>query len=203
MRRRSSPDTVSSVTNTETLRMWEPVDPLPEPTPGAHFVRRREPRTSLDEHATVLLVSRAPAPRLDTRYTERVRFLPATWPGPGHYGVEVNAKTGTGAWARRVVAYIVDRNLEDLGVIAWSMPLYIDSLVAAAARERRPPLDPVDVADPDRGFDVLIKHGAGRFTDVSLAPEPSPLGDDRWLRFAADHPLIDVLARTPRTFDIG
>jgi hypothetical protein len=186
----------------ETLRMWEPVDPLPAPKPGAQFMRRRADRTLLDEHETVLLVSRAPAPRLDTRYTQRVRFLPATWPGAAHYGVEVNVRTGTGAWARRVVAYIVDRNLEELGVVAWSMPLYIDSLVAVAARERRPH-EQLDVADPDRGFDVLIDHGAGRFTDVTLAPEPSSLGDDRWLRFAADHPLIDVLARTPRTFDIG
>ena len=187
---------------TETYRMWEPVDPLPEPTPGAQFMRRRSVRKLLDEHETVLLVSRAPAPRLDTRYAQRVRFLPASWPGAAHYGVEVNVRTGTGAWARRVVAYIVDRNLENLGVIAWSMPLYIDSLVAVAARERQP-REPVDVADPERGFDVLIDHGAGRFTDVSLALAPSPLGDARWLQFAADHPLIDVLARTPRTFDIG
>ena len=123
---------------TENFKMWEPVDPLPEPTPGAQFMRRRAARQLLDEHTTVLLVGRAPAPRLDTRYTQRVRFLPATWPGAEHYGVEVNVRTGTGAWARRVVAYIVDRDLEDLGVIAWSMPLYIDSLVAAAAWERRP-----------------------------------------------------------------
>ena len=187
---------------TDSIRMWEPVDPLPEPTPGAHFVRRRAARTVLDEHASVLLVGRAPAPRLDTRYTQRIRFLPATWPGAQHYGVEVNVRTGTGAWARRVVAYIVDRDHEDVGAMAWSMPLYIDSLVAEAARERRPS-DPVDVAHPDRGFDVLIEHGGGRFTDVRLAPEPSMLGYDRWLRFAAEHPLIDMLARTPRTFDIG
>ena len=186
----------------ETSKMWEPVDLLPEPTAGAQFMRRRAVRAVLDEQETVLLVSRAPAPRLDIRYTQRVRFLPATWPDAQHYGVEVNVRTGTGVWARRVVAYIVDRNLENLGVIAWSMPLYIDSLVAAAAQERRI-RDPIDVSDPDRGFDVLIEHGAGRFTDVSLAPEPSQLGDERWLRFAADHPLIDVLARTPRTFDIG
>jgi hypothetical protein len=187
---------------TEIRRIWEPVDPLPEPTPGAQFRRRRAASTVLDEHATVLLVSRAPAPRLDTRYTQRVRFLPATWPGAEHYGVEVNVRTGTGAWARRVVAYLVDRDHEDLGVMAWSMPLYIDSLVAAVARERLL-RDPVDVADPDRGFDVLIDYGGRRFTDVGLATDPSPLGDDNWLRFATDNPLPDVLARTPRTFDIG
>jgi len=51
---------------------------------------------------------------------------------------------------------------------------------------------------PGRWPDYAGNEAAGIWRNVT-----SLLGDDRWLRFATDNLLPDVLARTPRTFDMG
>lgn len=97
---------------------------------------------------------------------------------------------------RRVLVYLIDRDHEKEGVLAWAMPQNLDRDIVKVSTDRRTgEVLPID--HPDEGFDVIFeKKGAKLKTEylgVQIDRRDSPLGDDRWLDFAQEHPLPDQL----------
>ena len=99
--------------------------------------------------------------------------------------------------ARRSLFYLVDRDKEQDGVQAWSAPFSkIDQAIVKVSIDRKTnEVLPID--HPDEGYDVEFdKKGKGigtQYTGVAIARRDSPLGNKKWLAFAQENPLPDIL----------
>lgn len=97
---------------------------------------------------------------------------------------------------RRVLVYLIDRDNEKDGVLAWAMPQNLDRDVVKVSTDRRSgEVLPID--HPDDGYDVIFeKKGAKMRTEylgVQVDRRDSPLGKDAWLEYAQDKPLPSIL----------
>lgn len=97
---------------------------------------------------------------------------------------------------RRVLVYVIDRNNEREGPMAWAMPQGLDQDITKVSIDRRTGAV-LYIDHPDEGFDVFFeKNGTGiktKYEGVSIDRNPSRLGSDAWLDFAMDNPLPDQL----------
>lgn len=105
------------------------------------------------------------------------------------YVKELAAKKRVGIW-------LIDRNNEKEGVQFWSMPWTIDrDIVKVSIDKKTGEVLPID--HPDEGYDVEFdKSGKGARTEyggVAISRRSSPLGNDKWLDYAQDHPIPDIL----------
>lgn len=99
--------------------------------------------------------------------------------------------------SRRSLFYLVDRDKEKEGVQAWSAPFSkIDQAIVKVSIDRKTQ-EVLPIDHPDEGYDVEFdKKGKGistQYTGVAIARRSSPLGNDKWLQFAQDNPLPDIL----------
>lgn len=98
---------------------------------------------------------------------------------------------------RRSLFYLVDREDEKSGVQAWPAPFTkIDQAIVKVSIDRQSgEVLPID--DPEDGYDVEFdKGGKGigtQYSGVAIARKSSPLGNNKWLDFAVENPLPDIL----------
>lgn len=97
---------------------------------------------------------------------------------------------------KRVLFYMIDRDNEKDGVIAWAAPWTIDRDITKVSVDRKTnEVLPID--DPRDGFDVEFdRTGKGigtKYVGITVARRESSLGDDAWLDWAIDNPLTEVL----------
>lgn len=97
---------------------------------------------------------------------------------------------------KRVGVWLIDRNNEKEGVQFWAMPWTIDrDIVKVSIDKKTGEVLPID--HPDDGYDVEFdKSGKGARTEyggVAISRRSSPLGNDKWLDYAMDHPIPDIL----------
>lgn len=97
---------------------------------------------------------------------------------------------------KRVLVYLIDRNEEKEGVIAWSMPWTIDrDLCKLVVDKRSGEVLPID--DPENGYDIEFERkGKGdrtQYIGLSIARRDSDLGNTKWLQFIQENPLPTVL----------
>jgi len=97
---------------------------------------------------------------------------------------------------QRVLVYVVDRDHEKEGVQAWASPWTFDRDLAKVSTDRKSGAV-LAIDHPEEGYDVEFdKKGAKDRTEylgIAVARRDSPIGDDKWLDFAMDHPLPDQL----------
>lgn len=97
---------------------------------------------------------------------------------------------------KRVLVYVVDRDHEKNGVMAWAMPWTLDRDIMKVSTDRKTG-GVLQIDNPQTGYDVEFeKQGSKDRTEylgVQIARRDSDLGDDRWLDFAVDNPLPDQL----------
>lgn len=96
----------------------------------------------------------------------------------------------------RVGIYLVDRDHPKEGVQFWAMPGGLDmDLVQVMQDKRTGEVLPID--DPEEGYDIeFTKTGKMRNTEykgIAVARRSSPLGDNKWLKFAMENPIPDQL----------
>lgn len=97
---------------------------------------------------------------------------------------------------RRVLVYLIDRDNEKEGVMAWAMPQSLDTAILQISIDRRTG-DVLSIDHPDEGYDITFsKEGSKdrtKYTGAAIDRRDSPLGDDAWLDYAVDNPLPDML----------
>lgn len=97
---------------------------------------------------------------------------------------------------RRVLVYLIDRDNEKEGVMAWAMPQSLDTTIVQVSVDKRSG-DVLPIDHPEEGYDVsFTKTGAKertKYEGVQIARRDSDLGDEAWLDFAVEHPLPDML----------
>lgn len=97
---------------------------------------------------------------------------------------------------RRVLVYLINRDAEKEGLLAWAMPWTVDRDICAISVDKRSgEVLPID--HPEEGFDVMFeKKGAKDRTEyvgLRIDRRDSALGNDAWLDAAMDMPLPDTL----------
>lgn len=99
---------------------------------------------------------------------------------------------------RRSLVYLLDRDNEKEGVMAWGMPPTLDRDIVKVSIDKKSG-EVLNIDHPDDGYDVSFeKKGAKERTEY-LAPSidrrSSDLGrdGDKWLDFCVDNPLPDQL----------
>lgn len=100
-------------------------------------------------------------------------------------------------YTRRTLFYLVDRNHEKDGVVAWAAPFSkIDQAIVKVSIDRQTG-EALPIDDPDEGYDIEFdKGGKGigtQYTGVAIARRDSPLGNRDWLDFAVKNPLPSIL----------
>ena len=96
---------------------------------------------------------------------------------------------------KRVLAWIIDRNDEAQGPLAWAMPWTLDRDFCKVSRDKRTgQLYAVD--DPEEGFDISFeKEGDGqttKYVGVQLSRRSSSV-DEQHIEFIVELPLPEVL----------
>lgn len=97
---------------------------------------------------------------------------------------------------KRVLYYLVDRDQEREGTLAWPAPWTVDrDLNNIIIDKKTGEVLPID--DPDNGFDVsFAKEGKGmktKYIGLQIARRESDLGNNKWLDYAVANPLPDIL----------
>ncbi len=105
------------------------------------------------------------------------------------YVKDLAAKKRCGVW-------LIDRNNEKEGVQFWAMPWTMDrDIVKVSIDKKTGEVLPID--HPEEGYDVEFdKSGKGARTEyggVAISRRSSPLGNDKWLDYAMDHPIPEIL----------
>lgn len=95
----------------------------------------------------------------------------------------------------RLAVYMVDRKETDKGLQLWLMPVTIDRELITLSQDPRSG-EVLWVDDPHEGYDIEFnRNGEGihtRYVGIRIARQPSPLGEDRALEYAAKHPIPDL-----------
>lgn len=93
---------------------------------------------------------------------------------------------------KRVLVYLIDRNKEKDGLLAWAMPWTVDRDICAISIDRKTG-EALPIDHPQEGFDVFFdKKGEKDRTEylgMQLDRRDSDLGDDKWLDQAMREPL--------------
>jgi hypothetical protein len=109
--------------------------------------------------------------------------------GDEDYSKELEAR-------KRVLVYLIDRNLEKEGVLVWAMPKSFDNDLIAISQDKRTG-EILQIDDPVDGYDVdFEKSGTKdrtRYTGIQVARRSSELGNDDWRDAAFDQPLPKIL----------
>jgi hypothetical protein len=96
----------------------------------------------------------------------------------------------------RVGIYVIDRKDEAKGVQFWLMGEQNDREIVQQSMNKRTGTA-LAIDDPDDGYDVVFERkGTGqttKYSGISVDRDPSPLGNDRWLKWAMDHPIPEQL----------
>ncbi len=100
-------------------------------------------------------------------------------------------------YTRRTLFYLIDRDHEKDGVMAWAAPFSkIDQAIVKVSIDRQTG-EALPIDDPDEGYDIEFdKGGKGigtQYTGVAIARRESPLGKREWLDFAVKNPLPSIL----------
>lgn len=97
---------------------------------------------------------------------------------------------------RRALFYLIDRDKEREGVLAWAAPQSVDQSITTISVDRKTQ-DVLPIDDPDNGYDVEFdRTGKGmttKYVGMAIARRESPLGDSKWLQHAIDFPLPQML----------
>lgn len=98
---------------------------------------------------------------------------------------------------RRTLFYLVDRDNEKDGVLAWAAPFSkIDQAIVKVSIDRQTG-DALPVDDPEAGYDIEFdKGGKGigtQYSGVAIARRESRLGKADWLDFVVANPLPSIL----------
>ncbi len=100
-------------------------------------------------------------------------------------------------YTRRTLFYLVDRDNEKDGVMAWAAPFSkIDQAIVKVSIDRQTG-EALPIDDPEEGYDIEFdKGGKGigtQYSGVAIARRESSLGNREWLDFAVKNPLPSVL----------
>jgi hypothetical protein len=99
--------------------------------------------------------------------------------------------------SKRVVYYIIDRDVEKEGVQIWAAPWTVDRDLNTLIVDKRSG-EVLAIDDPENGYDIeFTKTGAKlttKYIGLQIARRESDLGKDSWLQFAIDNPIPDQLA---------
>lgn len=100
----------------------------------------------------------------------------------------------------RVGIYLVDRDNEKDGVQFWLMGEQNDREIVQQSTDKRKG-KALAIDDPEDGYDIsFIRKGTGqntKYSGISVDRDPSPLGNDRWLKWAMDNPIPEQLIYYP------
>ena len=96
----------------------------------------------------------------------------------------------------RALMYVVDRNNEREGALAWPAPMTVDrDILKVSIDKKSRELLPID--SPEDGYDVTFERtGKARntkYVGTAVARRSTPLDNDEALQFAVDHPLPSIL----------
>lgn len=93
---------------------------------------------------------------------------------------------------KRVLFYLIDRNNEKAGVVAWAAPWTIDRDICKVSVDKRSG-EILELDNPNDGYDIEFeKQGKGERTEymgIAVSRRASPLDNDEALEFIAEHPL--------------
>ena len=109
--------------------------------------------------------------------------------GDDEYAKELEPK-------QRVLVYLIDRDEEDKGVMAWASPWGFDRDVCKISVDKRSG-EVLELDHPEEGYDVEFeRNGKGiktKYEGVKIARRESELDNDDALEFVTEHPLPDIL----------
>jgi hypothetical protein len=98
--------------------------------------------------------------------------------------------------SKRVLVYVIDRDTEKDGVKLWNMSWTIDRDLAALCVDKRTG-EVYYIDHPDTGYDISFERkGTGLKTEylgMQVARRASELGSSKWLDYAEDNPIPDLL----------
>jgi hypothetical protein len=97
---------------------------------------------------------------------------------------------------RRVGVWIIDRDHEKEGPQFWAMPWTMDRDIIQVMSDKRTG-EVLNIDDPQDGYDVeFTKKGSKDRTEyigVAIARRPSELGESKWLKYAVENPIPEIL----------
>lgn len=97
---------------------------------------------------------------------------------------------------RRVGIWLIDRDHEKEGPQFWAMPWTMDRDIIQVMSDKRTG-EVLNIDDPEDGYDVeFVKKGAKDRTEylgVAIARRKSELGDSKWMKYARENPIPDIL----------
>src|SRR5664280_283606 len=85
---------------------------------------------------------------------------------PRHFGVDIDVMRSRRR-EHRVLIYLVDREHESLGVLAWAMPKAVDEAIAAICRDQRTSAA-MNLDHPGSGFDLELDWTGAELRDIKL-----------------------------------
>ena len=98
--------------------------------------------------------------------------------------------------SKRVVYYVIDREEEKEGVMAWAAPWTVDRDINTLIVDKHSG-EVLAIDDPENGYDIDFsrtgKALTTKYIGMQIARRESDLGSDKWLQFAVDNPLPDQL----------
>lgn len=96
----------------------------------------------------------------------------------------------------RVLLFIIDRDDEKEGVQAWPCPPTVDREIMLRTVDKKTG-ESLPIDSPENGYDVeFTKNGKGlntKYIGINIARRESELGNDKWMEFAVDNPLPELL----------
>lgn len=97
---------------------------------------------------------------------------------------------------RRVLMYVLNREKERDGALAWSIGGRMDQDISSLCVDRKSNAA-LEIDNPDEGYDLeFTRTGTGmktRYSGMMVARRPSPLDNDKALDFVQEHPLPEQL----------
>ena len=109
--------------------------------------------------------------------------------GEEKYAKEIEPK-------RRVLVYLIDRNNEKEGLMAWAMPWTVDRDICTISRDKKTG-EALPIDHPEEGFDVMFEKKGQKdrteYIGMQIERRDSPLGKLSWLEEAQDLPLTEAL----------
>ena len=98
---------------------------------------------------------------------------------------------------KRVLVYLIDRDHEKEGLMAWSMPWTVDRDICKISVDKRTG-ETLELDNPDNGYDIEFeKKGQKQKTEylgIAVARRPSELGDDYRRTFNLGVGMVLVVA---------
>jgi gp32 DNA binding protein like len=96
---------------------------------------------------------------------------------------------------KRTLAWLLDRNDEDMGPLLWAMPIQVDANICKISKDRKTgEIYPID--HPDDGYDVYFDVSGEKITtkyDGYQLDRRSSEVKQKYLDYIEDHPLPDTL----------